>query len=78
MAKTGKRTGTQKAVAAAGAGRQAPTGAWSPDTLISALRRGTDEDRVAALKRAGIIDASGKLTKTYKNWGTKVTRTPDV
>lgn len=71
------RTRKQKS-SAAEAGRQAPTGAWGPETLMSALQRGSDSDRVAALKKAGIIDASGNLTKTYKNWGTKVTRTPDA
>lgn len=69
---------TRKKPVVADTGRQAPTGAWSPDTLMSALQRGTDDDRIAALKKAGIIDASGNLTKTYKNWGTKVTRTPDA
>jgi hypothetical protein len=72
MAKTSKKK------AAPAAGRQAPTGAWTPDTLLSALRGRTDDDRVEALKKAGIIDARGNLTKTYKNWGTKVTRTPDA
>jgi hypothetical protein len=24
------------------------------------------------------LDANGKLTKMYKNWGSKVTRTPDA
>ncbi len=60
------------------AGRQAPAGAWSPDTLLSALQRGGDDDRLEALKKAGILDERGQLTKTYKNWGTKVTRTPDA
>ena len=69
---------TSKQKAGVSAGRQAPTGAWSPDTLKSALQRGTDADRVEALKKAGIIDARGRLTKAYKNWGTKVTRTPDA
>lgn len=59
-------------------GRQAPTGAWSPEMLLSALQSGTDADKRAALEKAGILDASGKLTKTYKNWGSKVTRTPDA
>ena len=53
-------------------------GAWSPETLLSALQGGTDADKRAALEKAGILDASGKLTKTYKNWGSKVTRTPDA
>ena len=69
---------TSKKKVAPGAGQQAPTGAWTPATLLSALQRGTDDDRVEALKKAGIIDARGNLTKTYKNWGTKVTRTPDA
>lgn len=61
------------------AGRQAPTrAAWIADALMSALRRGTDDDRVEALKAAGIIDAQGNLTKTYKNWDTKITRAPDA
>lgn len=72
MAKTSKKKVPRKV------GRQAPTGAWAPDTLLSALRRGTEDDRVEALKRAGIIDAQGKLTATYKTWGSKVTRTPDA
>lgn len=36
----------------------------------------TTAEKLAALKTAGILDASGRLTKTYKNWGSKVTRTP--
>lgn len=71
MAKTSKR----KSVVVDG-DRQAPTEAWTPETLLAALRRGTDHDRVEALKAAGIVDANGKLTKTYKSWGNKVTRTP--
>jgi len=72
MARTSKKT------ASAALGRQAPTGAWSPETLLSALKSGTDTDKLKALKKAGILDASGNLTKTYKNWGSKVTRTPDA
>jgi hypothetical protein len=70
-----------KAAAAPGRqspGRQAPAGAWSPDTLLTALRRGSAAKKVAVLKKAGILDANGKLTKMYKNWGSKVTRTPDA
>lgn len=76
MARTSKQKTVETVVSRAG--RQAPAGAWSPDTLMSAIQRGTDADRVEALTKAGIIDASGNLTKTYKNWGTKVTRTPDA
>ncbi len=56
-------------------GHQAPAGAWTPDELLLALRDRTDEDRVEALKLAGIIDADGNPTKAYKDWGDKVTRT---
>ena len=63
---------------AAVTGRQAPAGAWTPAALLCALRRGTDNDRVAALRKAGIIDVDGNLTKTYQNWGSKVTPTPNA
>jgi hypothetical protein len=69
---------TSKKKAPTASGRQAPAGAWSPETLLSALKSGTDADKLEALKKAGILDASGNLTKTYKNWGSKVTRTPDA
>lgn len=69
---------TRKKKASVVPGRQAPTGAWAPETLLTALKSGTDQDKLAALKRAGILDDSGHLTKTYKNWGSKVTRTPDA
>jgi hypothetical protein len=72
MAKT-----TKKKTAAAHR-RQAPAGAWSPDTLMKALRRGSVDEKVEVLKKAVSLDASGKLTKTYKNWSSKVTRTPDA
>jgi len=72
MAKTSKKK------ASTASGRQAPTGALSPETLLSALKSGTDADKLKALKKAGILDANGNLTKTYKNWGAKVTRTPDA
>ena len=59
-------------------GPQAPAGAWSPDALLAALKKGTHTDKLKALKQAGILDASGNLTKTYESWGSKVTRTPDA
>jgi len=55
---------------------QAPSGAWTPDSLVEALRRGTAEEKKALLRTAGILDAKGDLAKKYRNWGTKVTRTP--
>lgn len=75
MARTSKKS---KKKASATLGRQAPAGAWSPETLVSALTCGTESDKLRALKKAGILDASGNLTKRYKNWGSKVTRTPDA
>ncbi len=58
--------------------RQAPAEVWTPESLLDALRCGEEGDKIAALKAAGILDAKGKLTKAYKNWGTKVTRTPEL
>jgi hypothetical protein len=85
MAKTKKSAASpkkgrfaKKAPPPPAAGLQAPTGAWSADLLLSALRRGSDQDKVAILKKAGILDAEGNFTKTYENWGKKVTRTPDA
>jgi len=74
MAKTSK----SKKKRALSVGRQAPVGAWTPAQLLSAFDDRTDEQRIEALKATGIIDASGKITKLYKSWGNKVTRTPDV
>lgn len=69
---------TRRRKATVAPGNQAPAGAWAPKALLSALKRGTSTDKLNALKKAGILDASGNLTKTYKNWGSKVTRTPDA
>jgi hypothetical protein len=55
---------------------QAPIRAWAPDTLVAALCRGTAAEKKALLRAAGILDAKGNLAKRYRNWGTKVTRTP--
>jgi hypothetical protein len=57
---------------------QAPSGVWTPQVLLEALKGGTVEDKVAALRAAGILDAKGQLTKKYKTWGTKVSRTPEA
>jgi len=36
-------------------------------------------DRIAALKRSGILTQEGHLAKKYKNWGkSKPSRTPTV
>jgi hypothetical protein len=67
---------TTKKKASSAPGRQAPAGVWAPSTLMEALVRGTIEDKVAVLRKAGILDENNKLSSTYKNWGSKVTRTP--
>lgn len=71
-------TAARKRKASEAIGNQAPAGAWTPATLLSALRSGTSTDKRNALRKAGILDATGNLTKTYKNWGSTVTRTPDA
>ncbi len=38
----------------------------------------TSQDKVELLKEAGILDESGKISKTYQDWGNKVTRTPSL
>jgi hypothetical protein len=73
MAKTSRKKAAQLAV-----GRQAPTGAWTPDQLASVFQDRSDAERVEALKLAGIIDEKGNITPLYKSWGKKVTRTPDA
>lgn len=86
MAKTTKkkpsRAAKKKAPKAerkpAAVGRQAPPGAWTAAELLAALRRGSAGDKIAILKKAGILDANGKLSETYRNWGSKVTRTPNA
>jgi hypothetical protein len=68
MAKTKEKQGATLAVTAH---------VWTPDGLVAALKavRKTG-DRVAALKRSGILTQEGDLAKKYKKWGKKVTRTP--
>jgi hypothetical protein len=57
---------------------QAPAEAWSPEMLLRALKGGTEDDKVKAMRMAGILDSKGNLTKKYTNWGNKVTRTPNA
>jgi hypothetical protein len=74
MAKT-----RNKKVIPATVGRQAPVAVWTQEQLLAAFDNLTDEDRIEAAKAAGILDAKGKLTPLYtRNWGNKVTRTPDA
>jgi hypothetical protein len=73
MAKTSKaKRATRKAIEP---GPQAPPGTWTPAELSAAIRRGTIEEKVALLKKAGILDENGEISKRYRDWGSKVTRT---
>jgi len=42
------------------------------------VRSGDTAGDVAILKKIGIVDRSGKLTKKYKSWGAKVSRTEPI
>ena len=56
-------------------GPQAPTEVWSPAALMSSLVRGTLEDKVDVLRRSGILDENGRISKAYTNWGkNRITR----
>jgi len=70
MAKT-TRSSTSRA-------KPAPADEWSADALAEAVVRGTPAEKRARLRRVGILTAKGTLAPKYKNWGTKVSRTPDA
>jgi hypothetical protein len=46
------------------------------DPSNAKLLRVAHDELAATMKAAGILDAKGELAKKYRNWGTKVTRTP--
>ena len=74
MAKTRKKKAAPVKV-----GRQAPTGAWTPDQLMSIFDNLTDEELIETAKGAGILDAKGKLTPLYtRSWGKKISRALDL
>ena len=56
-------------------GPQSPSDTWSPNDLTEALTSGSIDQKRAAVRAAGIIDEDGKITKKYRNWGGKITRT---
>jgi hypothetical protein len=49
---------------------------WTPARLQEAVKGGTNAERIEILKKAGIVDAKGKLVKG--NWGDGPTRTPGL
>jgi hypothetical protein len=50
---------------------------WSAAALVDAVQSGTREQKSARLRRIGILTAEGTLAPKYKNWGSKVSRTPE-
>jgi hypothetical protein len=58
--------------------RQAPREVPSADELRAAIRAGTLEDKIQALREAGIIDRNGNLARKYRTWGNKPSRTPET
>jgi len=55
--------------------RQAATNTYSAESLAAAARSIADDQKRELLKKAGILSADGRLSKAYRNWGTKVSRT---
>jgi hypothetical protein len=53
-----------------------PIDAWTPADLVAAIKAGTWADKIASMKRAGILTKDGKLSRKYTSWGKKVSRTP--
>jgi hypothetical protein len=76
MVKTARPRRTKRS--AVRPGPQAPPGVWTPAALAAALAPGTLEEELAVLHAAGILDERGELAKTYRSWGRKASRTPEV
>ena len=55
-----------------------PLSEWTHEAFRKAITAGTLEEKIATLKRIGILTKSGKLSKKYTDWGDKVTRTPTL
>jgi len=55
--------------------RQAAPNTYSAESLAAAAQSVTDDQKPELLKKAGILSADGRLSKAYRNWGTKVSRT---
>ena len=74
MAKTSERRKAQESVRD-GVGRQAANAVWSPSELLEALKKPSRARKQEILREVGIIDASGKISKRYRSWGNRVSRT---
>jgi hypothetical protein len=74
MAKTSERRKAQESVRD-DVGRQAANQVWSPSELLEALKKPSRARKQEILREVGIIDASGKISKRYRSWGNRVSRT---
>jgi len=73
MAKTPERQKPQ-GVVRVDIGRQAPNEVWSPSELLEALKKPSRARKQELLREVGIIDARGKISKKYRDWGNRVSR----
>ena len=73
MAKTLERQKPQGAARVA-VGRQAPNEVWSPAELLEALKKPSKARKQELLREVGIVDAHGKISKKYRDWGNRVSR----
>ena len=74
MAKTSERRKPQGSVRNE-IGRQAANEVWSPSELLEALKKPSRARKQELLREVGIIDARGKISKRYRSWGKRVSRT---
>ena len=51
---------------------------WTPARLRKAVTAGTTAEKVALLKRIGVLTKRGTVAKRLLNWGDKPTRTPEL
>lgn len=54
-----------------------PAAEWTPDTLRTAVKAGSIDQKVELLKELGLLSENGKPAAKAASWGTKATRTPD-
>lgn len=74
MAKTSERRKVE-GCARSSVGRQAADAVWSPSELLDALKKPSRARKQELLREVGILDASGKISKRYRSWGNRVSRT---
>ena len=74
MAKTTERRKPQ-AFVRGDIGRQAANEVWCPSDLLEALKKPSKARKQELLREVGIIDARRKISKRYRSWGKRVSRT---